>query len=180
MELCLGTPCPPLPPLLPGGCQGRRARSSSPDPSYLLAATCLEAVLCLAPSPVPSHTALCGRVPWTGLNWRQSPGPRTHSQLEPHWGSQGCCDKDRGCLAGSGTRRPSESQRVVAEDGMDQCLPLHLYLLGGCGGLQRGHHMSLCPSSPALCPSLLLLPKSICTYRCGGKRGTDAVLDLRD
>lgn len=32
------------------------------------------------------------------------------------------------------------------------------------------------PTEP--CPSLLPLPKSICTYRCGGKRGTDAALDL--
>lgn len=50
---CLGVPCPPLPPPLPGRCQGRRARSSSPDPSHLLPGTRLKAALCLAPSPSP-------------------------------------------------------------------------------------------------------------------------------
>lgn len=52
--------------------------------------------------------------------------------------------------------------------GRDQRLPLHLYLLGGRGGITALAPYVTLPAQPC---APLLLPKSICSYRCGGKRG---------
>lgn len=164
---CLGVPCPPLPPPLPDRCQGRCARSSSPSPSYLLP----EAALHLAPS-CPLAPCPCGRA---------LPGPRSRPELGgtalgqgflPSWSLARAprAATTRTGLPGGGGTCPRLSHSVGwRRRGRGKRLPLHLCLLGGCGGLQRWHHMSPCPPSPALCPALPRNPSALIT--AGGRGG---------